>query len=235
VGRFDDESNAANDEETGDESDMMMPEKVPGTAGSFALKNGHNRFIWDLRYPGETIIGTDDETYYGPGAGPAAVPGSYSVRLRQGEWSHEQPLTVRMDPRVEAEGTMVEDLQAQLDFNLQLRNAIGRAERMAADADSLTSTLKARLADHPDDHFLTDAVENLAQFRSRLVTSEEGSYQPPMLIDQMEYLYYPLIRADQRPGSEALKRFNKLKNRLKEIEDTWQQLEEDMDKMNEGN
>jgi hypothetical protein len=56
-----------------------------------------------------------------------------------------------------------------------------------------------------------------------------------MLIDQMEYLYYPLIRADQRPGSEALKRFNKLKNRLKEIEDTWQQLEEDMDKMNEGN
>jgi len=238
VGRFDDESNAADDEETGDESDMMMPEKIPGTAGSFALKNGHNRFIWDLRYPGETIIGTDDETCYGPGTGPAAVPGSYSVRLRQGEWSHEQPLTVRMDPRVEAEGTTVEDLQAQLDFSLHLRNAIGRAERMAADADSLTSTLKTRLADHPDDQFLTDALENLAQFRSRLVTSEEGSYQPPMLIDQMEYLYYPLIRADQAPGNEAFKRYEMLRKELHEVIAQWQQLEQqikdDMGELNEG-
>ncbi len=210
-------------------SNMMMPESVPGTAGEFTLRQGHNRYIWDLRYPGETVESSDGENWFGPGAGPLAVPGEYSVRLTAGDYSSEQPLAVKMDPRVEAEGTTVEDLQAQLELNLKIRDAIGRAEKIAAGIDTLQYEIEAASKNNAGDENEAQRKQDAAQLdtlHQQLVTSEEGSYQTPRLIDQMEYLYYMTISADQRPGDDAFERYRELKKALDEIDKSWQELNE---------
>ena len=52
-----------------------------------------NRFIWD----------------YNDGGGLALPPGSYRVKLTSGSWSATEPLTVRIDPRIAADGITAAD------------------------------------------------------------------------------------------------------------------------------
>jgi hypothetical protein len=206
-----------------EEPSMQMPESAPATAGNFTLRQGHNRFIWDLRYPSETIASEDGKTFFGPGSGPMAVPGSYMVRLSKGNWSAEQPLSLKMDPRVEALGTTIADLQAQLEHNLKVRDAIGKAKRMAAEVDSLRSDLKKVPEDHEQE------MDQLDKIYHRLVTLEEGSYQAPMLIDQLDYMYSMTLRADQRPGRDAYERYEQLNSELNSIEQNWTTLKNEVD------
>jgi len=236
VGRFkklkQDDAEAKQDREEG--SNMMMPESVPGTAGEFKLKQGHNRYIWDLRYPGKPVPSADGETYYGPGVGPVAVPGSYTVHLSKADWSSEQPLTLKMDPRVQAGGTTVADLQAQLDLNLNIRNLIGDAEKLAANIDTMRSQVQSAAEEDVENQAMKNMLEPLNALHAELVTSEEGSYQTPKLIDQAEYLYYSTISADQRPGDDAFQRYETLQQQLDQIEEKWQQMKEDMGELKEG-
>jgi photosystem II stability/assembly factor-like uncharacterized protein len=213
------------DEQEG--SNMMMPESVPGTAGEFTVQQGHNRYIWDLRYPGESVQSDDGETWFGPGGGPLAVPGDYSVRLSAGDWSSEQPLIVKIDPRIGEAGTTAEDLQAQLELNLNIRDAIGRAEKIAAEIDTMQlgieASMKGNAANENEAHLKQGAAQ-VERLHGQLVTSDEGSYQTPQLIDQMEYLYYMTIGADQRPGKDAFDRYEELKSALDKIDNSWQEL-----------
>ncbi|MDZ7716174.1 MAG: glycosyl hydrolase [Balneolaceae bacterium] len=199
------------DEGADDGANMMAPGPIPGTAGDLTIKQGHNRFIWNLRYPGRTISSDDNETYFGVGAGPTAVPGSYTVKLTIGDQTFEEPLTIAMDPRVKAEGVTMEDLQAQLELNKQIRDVIGRASKLSARIDTIRTKVEKASEEQPDDTNLQEALTSIDEVYSELETSEEGSYQPPMLIDQMEYLYYMTISADQRPGRDAYQRFYSLR------------------------
>ena len=60
------------------------------------------------------------------------------------------------------------------------------------------------------------ADERMAALAARLVTAE-GRYQTPMLVDQLEYLYGMLTRADQKPGADAYERYAELEGKLDEI------------------
>jgi hypothetical protein len=77
---------------------IRPPRILPATAGS-------HRFVWDLHYPppdgprSYPISAVWGDTPSGP-LGPAVAPGTYTVRLTVGGRSVEQPLVVRMDPRV---------------------------------------------------------------------------------------------------------------------------------------
>lgn len=205
------------EEDESNEVNMMAPGSIPDYAGELDLKEGHNRFIWNLRYPGETVPSDNGETYFGVGAGPMTVPGSYTVKLTVGDQSTEQPLNIVIDPRIKEAGVTQSDMLAQLKHNLKVRDAIGRAQRMAAEIDSARSHLK----DTGGDQENTAMMKKLNELHSELVTSEIGSYPPPMLIDQLEYMYYMTIRADQRPGNDAYSRYNTLKKELDRIAAEW--------------
>lgn len=68
-------------------------------------KAGMHRFVWDLHYPPLDppsrfpMTAIRNDTPPGP-LGPWALPGQYAVRLTVDGKTWEQPLTVRMDPRV---------------------------------------------------------------------------------------------------------------------------------------
>ncbi|MGK7370716.1 MAG: hypothetical protein ACNS64_10925, partial [Candidatus Halalkalibacterium sp. M3_1C_030] len=217
VGKADEkEENGENENE---EVNMKAPGSLPPTAGDLKLKEGHNRFIWNLRYPGETVPSEDGETYFGVGAGPMTTPGSYTVKLTVGDQTLEQPLNILIDPRIKEAGVTQSDMIAQLKHNLKVRDAIGKAQRIAAEIDSArTQLIESKGED-------ASGVDRLNKLHSELVTSDKGSYPPPMLIDQLEYMYYMTIRADQRPGGDAYTRYNTLKKELDRIAAEWESME----------
>jgi hypothetical protein len=107
---------------------------------------------------------------------------------------------------VEADGTTPDALRAQEQFGLALRDAIADARATVLQIDTLAA--------HTEDDATYD---RLADLRSTLVTRPDGSYPKPVLIDQMEYLYFMVTRADQPIGADAKSRLRTLRERLTSI------------------
>lgn len=196
-----------------------------GEPDSIDVNQGHNRYIWNMRHPGSTTLSSDGTTYFGPYRGPMVPPGDYQVRLSAGDWSETKDFKLIMDPRLTFVGISEEDLQAQEDLNLKIRDAIGEAEEVAAQIDTLRNELLTQ-----EGAGRTASLEKVNELFSRLVTSEVGSYQKPVLIDQMEYLYRMTTSADQRPGDDAYIRYDELNNELQEILWEWGQMQNALDR-----
>ncbi len=103
----------------------LHPPAPPSTAA------GHHRFVWDLRHPRpksqrydyliSAVAGQD--TPVEP-RGPLALPGSYTVRLTVDGARFEQPLALKMDPRV---AVTPEALAAQSALQGRLVAAMGES------------------------------------------------------------------------------------------------------------
>jgi len=90
---------------------------------------GMHRFAWDLRYERPAgvrqrypISAIDGYTPAEP-RGPIALPGDYAVRLTVDGAVHDQPLRVKMDPRVT---TQPEDLKRQFDLSVRIKGVLDR-------------------------------------------------------------------------------------------------------------
>lgn len=204
-------------------SRMDVPGPVAQAVDSLSAEAGHNRFTWNLRYPGMWSPSGRS------GNGPLAVPGQYRVRLRVGDWSETRPLRIRMDPRVEADGVTEADLEEQLQLNLSIRDAISTARRTAAAIDSTRKHITDVAATGELDADAAETMQaDLDALYGKLVTSDEGSYMPPMLIDQFGYLYYMTSSADQRLAGDAFARFETLCARLDGVLEQWTRLQQDL-------
>jgi hypothetical protein len=183
---------------------------------------GMHRFVWDLRLDGPRALGSGRG-----GPGPIAAPGHYQVRLSSGDWSATQPLEVRIDPRVVAEGVSQGDLDAQLGLALQVRDAISDLRAAVARLRTLRERVADRRAQVVEGGFANDdaslvtsarALESrLAVLEGLLVQTAEGKVGAelePQLEDQLTYLYGMLLAADQRPGRDAHERFDDVKQEV---------------------
>jgi len=110
-------------------TDLYLHPPAPPSAAP-----GHHRFVWDLRYPRPksekyeyTISAVAGENTPVDPRGPLALPGRYTVRLTVDGVVHEQPLVLKMDPRVKVE---LAALEAQL--ALQQKLVAAMAESFAA-------------------------------------------------------------------------------------------------------
>jgi hypothetical protein len=167
---------------------------------------GAHRFLWDMRLPGAW----HPDAARSGASGPLAVPGKYQARLTVGDWTQTRAFELRMDPRVVADGVTQADLEEQLDFNLQLRDAIGEA-RMAAEA---VAEARGRLVTQEGSEA---ALGRLNGLHARLTTAP-GTYQQPMLVDQLSNIYRMTNRADQKIGRDAFVRFEDLRKELADIQ-----------------
>ncbi|MDZ7771252.1 MAG: hypothetical protein U5K31_00665 [Balneolaceae bacterium] len=207
---------------------MMTPEgPMPSIPDTFTVEAGHNRFVWDLRYPGDTVPAEEGGEYFGVGSGPMALPGSYTVRLSGLGWSQEQPLRVRIDPRVAAEGVTMNDLRAQLKHNMAMRETIGIANRMEDQMERMRDRIDSlRTQGLMTDDEAEPLMEEWNRIYNELETSDEGSYPPPMLLDQLGYLYGLTSGADQHPGNQAPERHRQLRSELDSLRGEWEALRE---------
>ncbi len=170
---------------------------------------GHNRFVWDLRYPGPV----------GGGAGPLVVPGTYTVKLTAGSWSATRTLVVKMDPRVAQDGVTQADLQEQLDLSLKIRDAITEARNLQQKlAQAMTAAgVKPPPAPGPGESpTRVTYAHPLQALWARLVTAG-GPYPQPMLVDQFANIARMIGQADQKPGKDAWDRFNDCRKELDAI------------------
>jgi photosystem II stability/assembly factor-like uncharacterized protein len=177
---------------------------------------GHHRFTWDLRHPGSTAPASATGLYGRPGGnGPMVAPGHYQVRLTVGSMIQTQDLEVRIDPRVYADGISPADLQAQEQLSLQIRDAVAAAGAAAGELGQHTQQVSGGSSD----------AERIDELWSELITRRTGSYPPPMLLDQIDYLYGMVTKADSRPSRDAFTRYAELKEMLDTLLEEVRQLQ----------
>ena len=96
---------------------------------------GLHRFVWDLHYPPPAasrsaypISAIDRNTWQEP-RGPWVLPGTYTVRLTVEGHIAEQPLVVKMDPRVK---TPAAGLERQFALSMQMCEDMAKARAALA-------------------------------------------------------------------------------------------------------
>lgn len=67
-----------------------------------------------------------------------------------------------------------------------------------------------------------------------MTDEETGSYPPPMLIDQIEYLYFMTTEADQQLGQDAFERYEELRGQLDTLLERWSQTRQQASALSEA-
>ena len=159
------------------------------------VKRGMNRLVWNMRYPNaETFPGMI--MWFGGTEGPMAAPGRYAARLVTGRDSVEVPVSIVKDPYSAASA---EDLQAQLDFLLGVRDKLSETHRAIAGIRTTRSQVNAvanRLSDLPGHDSVRAAAKAL---NLELTAVEEALYQTKNKSSQ-DPLNYP-VRLNNQLGT----------------------------------
>ena len=176
---------------------------------------GMNQFTWNLQYePPELIPGA--LIYIGYSGGPIAAPGNYTVRLTSGEWSQEQAFEVLRDPR--REDVTQADLEEQFELQVQLRDLLAESHAAIKTVRSIREQAMS-LAKRADEAGMgsdlldkaRDLDEQLSVVEEVLVqTKSEGRQDPinfpPMLDNQIGYLYRYVVSSYGKPTQAAYDR-----------------------------
>jgi hypothetical protein len=170
----------------------IRPARVPsGEAGL-------HRFVWDLHWPPPPsldpqypIAATPHDTPREP-QGAWAVPGRYTVRLTVNGRAIEQPLNLKLDPRIRTPGAA---LRQQFQVSQRL------AQAMRADFEALAELRKLR-KERPE------LEKDLAALEGALEENRPwAKQQPPSLLPWMARLasaYDQLQSTDSPPTPQAL-------------------------------
>ncbi|MDQ8160096.1 MAG: glycoside hydrolase [Gemmatimonadota bacterium] len=143
-------------------------------AAAPSAKQGLQRFTWDLHYARPStecslpISGTPYNTKCEP-EGPWVMPGVYTARLNVDGAVQSHTFTVRMDPRVQ---TSAAALKQQHDLSVALYDAIGEAERLAAEARAGGRTAFAG----------QDAFSGVAASHQPVIDALQDSDAPPTAV-----------------------------------------------------
>ena len=98
---------------------------------------GMHRFVWDLHY---ALPKSVRSSFWGP-AGPLAVPDNYTVKFTANGKSSTQPLTIKLDPRVNAQQ---DALVRQFGLASKLTARLGEVSMALQQVGELRKQLEAR-------------------------------------------------------------------------------------------
>ena len=156
-------------------------------------------------------------------AGPLAVPGGYQVRLTANGATQTQPLTLKMDSRVDVTQA---DLQAQFQLAMKVRDQVSAADEMVIAIRQINKELRDRAEKSND-----EAIKNAsATLRDQLTTIEEDIYQtrnranedplnfPIKLNNILAALARSIETGDRRPTDQALEVEKELTARLEKVQ-----------------
>ncbi|MGE5361941.1 MAG: WD40/YVTN/BNR-like repeat-containing protein [Bacteroidales bacterium] len=152
---------------------------------------GINRLVWDVRNA----------------AGVTVPPGAYQARLKMGTTTLTEPFTVRIDPRVAADGVTQADLDEQFAHNMRMRELVTEVNELIArvrDAQAKTAVADPAKA------------SQLGAIASKLLT-EPVRYGKPGLQAQITYLAGMTATVDQKIGRDAIARYAVLKKELEAV------------------
>ncbi len=183
-------------------------------------KAGLHRVSWDMRHEGAW-----DAKRPGSG-GPMAAPGMYQARLTVDGQLFTEKFFLRMDPRLKEANVKLEDLRAQEELTLQIRD-------LQSDAKKVTAAIEMRKTKLEETIKTDKKSKNVEKAKQELLTinklyseleMDEGRYQMPKLLNQIQYLSSMLNQADQRPGKDAFEQYEKLMQQFTALKQQWEKL-----------
>jgi hypothetical protein len=202
---------------------------------SLPVGAGSHRFVWDLHYPpldgsprNYPISAVYRDTPAEP-TGPAVLPGKYTVRLTVEGKVFEQPLVIKMDPRVT---TAVEGLEQRFALSMQcyeglkeiqttltrmrdIRKQLENVRAKARDLATAIDAVEAKIA----------AIEGARLGRSRGV-SEKREASLSQAAGELRRLFGILQGADAAPTTQAVARVTAVRKELSELLSQWTSITE---------
>jgi photosystem II stability/assembly factor-like uncharacterized protein len=213
-----------------DPAKLDVPASWPRPPMNLSTAAGMHRFVWDMHYrpvPGALPFldenqAVEHDTPLVPSA-PWIMPGNYTVRLTVAGQSLTQPLTVEMDPRVQASEAV---LQQQLDASMQAYH-----EAMAASAAlAQVRHLEKQIAARKSSAHLTAYRKQLEDLSGPETTSPFAFFfhhGPPTLgsiLGSLQMLMGRMQGADRAPTAADLEALEKISSEYKSLRSRWQRL-----------
>jgi hypothetical protein len=156
---------------------------------------GMNRLIWDFNNAGGAMV----------------PPGAYKVKMTMGSWSDVQPITLKLDPRIAADGITVADLREQYDHNNRMHDMVAEMGRVANRVRQARTRLRAGGN--------ADSLSKVDALATTIFGPDEGiRYGRPGLQTQITYLAGMTSRVDQKVGRDAIERYQGLRKELDALE-----------------
>jgi len=188
-----------------------------------SVEPGMNRFVWDLRYPGPDVIPSAQFSLAYTG-GLNAPPGTYTLSVEAGGEKREVSVEIELDPRIST--VTGEDMAAQFALARQIRDRLTEVHEAVREIRSIRAQGKELLDRLEDDQgrqeLLTtlndlweplegemEAVEEVL-IQTRNESGQDPINFPPMLDDQLAYLYGHVTTSYGRPTEGAYQRYRDL-------------------------
>ncbi len=193
---------------------------------------GAQRFEWDLTYPSPKLIDGSIMSLSYTG-GPKAPPGTYTIRLSDGQQSVEQPLVVQQDPRWQYSQ---EDLQAQFALSVAVRDSLSAVHDLIRSirglkeqATSITERSKSASYGPKLQQPYQQLIRKLNALEEELIQTRSESSQDPInypvkLDNQFSYLYTVVHAQDARPTEGCYVRFEDLQQEMSEKRQAYRQI-----------
>jgi photosystem II stability/assembly factor-like uncharacterized protein len=189
---------------------------------------GLNRTTWNLDYPGPTTFPAM-VLWGATTTGPAALPGTYQVRLTVNGQSQTQPLIVKRHPLRSATDA---DLREQFDLAIQIRDKASEANNAVIQIRAVKQQINERLAKSPDAQ-LADAAGKLtvgltaveeAIYQVRNQSSQDPLNFPIKINNRLASLLRAVNTGDGKPIANAYPIFKDLTAELKVQTETLEQV-----------
>ncbi|HEV2418330.1 MAG TPA: hypothetical protein VGX94_11035 [Terriglobia bacterium] len=193
---------------------------------------GMNRFVWDLRYPTPPAI-TPSYTMHAVAGentpalplGPLALPGEYTVRLMVGGHQYDQPLLVKMDPRVT---TPQSDLSQELQLGLKISNDLKSEHGAHSEITRMESKLKSLKASVARrNNSLAAEIEEADRNVQGIDKGSRNEQRQGLaqLDDQLVTLSGVVGAADAAPTNQARQAFDQCHATLETLLTKWEQIQ----------
>ncbi len=194
-----------------------------------SARAGANRFVWDMRYPGATVL--PDAVFQGSAQGPLAPPGTYRAELTTGGRTLAQPFEILRDPRIDYTDA---ELVAQFEFLMDVRDKltetmdlVGRIREMRAQAGQMVERAGGRQQLQDALQELNDKLypleERLVQYRAR--AGQDLIAQPTGIDSKLARLMNFASMADAPPTQGEQELFGRLVQAIAERADALARVE----------
>ena len=186
---------------------------------SLSPKNGGNRLIWDMRYPGfksfEGMV-----LYSSPNVGPKATPGKYNIKMTYNDLVFQEEFEIVKDPRVKVSQ---DDYQDQLEFLIDVRDEVSRANQKIIDIRSIKNNMNFILDKTKDNIELQEMINkylnDISVIENNIHMTKNQSRQDPLnfgirINNRIAFLLADSQRGDYPPTDQSKEFFSQVKEEL---------------------
>ena len=165
--------------------------KEPGDASAeetekpLEVKQGLNRFAWDLRMLKPSLV--PKAIIWGPRDGPLVAPGTYAVRVKQGGTVLTEPLEVRVNPMVKAP---VADLKKQALFLAEVRDRLSETHEAALTCRDVKKQVK-EVSDRAEGLGKKEPLAAKGKALAEKLTAIEEQLVNPKVKSEQDVLNFP--------------------------------------------